>query len=253
MCRSVCAESFSSARAATLRTTRSTARADSRRPWGPVNSARSPSARGSLPEPVGECLPAGRVQRHLAVKVALPGLDDEQALAGGDRHVVDVERDELVQPERGVEQQRHDRAVPRPGVLGGAYQLALLVDRQRPRRGLGERLTLDVRRAEAEEAIEVVDGGERQVDRRGLPAAVDLQMPLEVPSGVVPRLRVGERLRAVPAARQPGTVGGDVLAVGVLRSRCERRTLELAQAPLDGGRDRSTAALLVSRSRFRSL
>jgi hypothetical protein len=32
VCRSVCAESFSSARAATLRKTRSTARADSRRP-----------------------------------------------------------------------------------------------------------------------------------------------------------------------------------------------------------------------------
>ena len=77
-------------------------------------------------------------------------------------------------------------------------------------------------------------------------------MPLEVPGGVVPRLRVGERLRAVAAVRQPSPVGDDVLAVGVLGPRCERRSLELAQAALDRGRDRLIAALLVSGSRFRS-
>ena len=31
-----------------------------------------PVGRGSLPEPAGDCLPAGRVQRQLAVEVALP-------------------------------------------------------------------------------------------------------------------------------------------------------------------------------------
>jgi len=118
---------------------------------------------------------------------------------------------------------------------------------------LDERLALDTRGPEAEEPVEVVDGGERKVHGRGLPAAVDLKMPLEIPSGVVPRLGIDDRGRAFAALRQPSAVCGDVLAIGVLGPGCERRPLELSQAPPDRGQDRPIAALLVSRSRFRSL
>ena len=129
----------------------------------------------------------------------------------------------------------------------------MLIFGKRSRRRLLKRLAFDVGGAEAEESVEVVDGGEREVDRCRLLAPLDFQTPLEVPSGVIPRLRVGERLRAVWAVGQPRTVGGDVLAVGVLGPRCERSPLELSETPLDGGRDRTTAALLVSRSGFCSL
>jgi len=51
----------------------------------------------------------------------------------------------------------------------------LLVDRERPGCGLGDRLALHVRWAETEEAVEMVDRREREIDRCGLPAVVDFR------------------------------------------------------------------------------
>ncbi len=58
-----------------------------------------------------------------------------------------------------------------------------------------------------------------------------LQVTLEVPGGLVARLRIGDRLRRVSAPGQPGTIRADVLTIGVLGSRCQRRPIQVPQAP----------------------
>jgi hypothetical protein len=53
--------------------------------------------------------------------------------------------------------------------------------------------------------------------------------------------------------RQPGAIRPDVLAVGVLGPLREQRSIELSPAPFDRSRDRPIVAVLVIRSRFRTL
>jgi hypothetical protein len=101
--------------------------------------------------------------------------------------------------------------------------------------------------------VEVIHGREREVDRRWLPPPLDLQMPLEVPGDVVPRLRILRCLCPVLPFLQPGTIRADMVAVGVLGPLRERRSIELSPAPFDRSRDRAIVAVLVSRSRSSSI
>jgi hypothetical protein len=82
----------------------------------------------------------GRVQRDLALRIALARAHDHQPLARRDPHVIDIERDDLRQPQRGVQQHHQDRPVTRPRGLRGAQQRALVVLIERPRSGLGDLL-----------------------------------------------------------------------------------------------------------------
>jgi len=75
-----------------------------------------------------------------------------------------------------VQQQHHDRAVAWRGVLGRANKSALLVLIQRARRGPRDALTRHHGRPEAEEAVEVIGRGQREVHRARRPAPLTLQI-----------------------------------------------------------------------------
>jgi hypothetical protein len=193
-----CADSVSPARAATPRTTRSIDRGVNRPPPGPTNSARVRRSRRRQPQRLSPpAIPAaarqGPVERHLPIHVPLPRADDQQPLPGRDRDVVDVERDQLLQAPSRIQQQHHDRTIPRSrGLRRNSARWCFL--RQRPRRRLRQRLALHIRGAQAQEPVEVIDRRERHVHRRGLPPLVDLQGP--VLGSVSPGPSSGPRPRA---------------------------------------------------------
>jgi hypothetical protein len=83
-----------------------------------------------------------------------------------------------------------DRPVTRCGVLGGTDEIALLILVQRTRRGLREALTRHDRGPEADEAVEVIGRGEREVHRARRPTTLDLQQSLEVAAREVSRARL---------------------------------------------------------------
>jgi hypothetical protein len=181
----------------------------------------------------------------------LPARTTSSPLARRHPRVGDVERHELREAQRRVQQQHHDRTVARPGILGSAHERALLVDRQRTRRGLRQRLARHDRRPQTEEAVEVIDRRKREIDGCRLPPLLDLEVALEVARGMIARSRLIQRRgRAVPSC-QPATIRRDVTGVRLARSCRQRRALQI----LDVARDRVRNVVvgesaLVSSRRF---
>jgi len=110
--------------------------------------------------------------RGLPVAVAFAAAHGDDALAGADGDVVPVEGSQLGDAQGGEQQRSEDRSVPHTAggagfgaAFGGPQQPAGLLDAQRPRGGLGEVLAADPGGAEPEEAVEVVEGGEGEIDR----------------------------------------------------------------------------------------
>jgi hypothetical protein len=138
-------------------------------------------------------------------------------------------------------------AVRRPRGVRRLQQRPLLVLRERSRRRLRERLALHARRPEPEKPVEVIDRREREVHRRGLPAPLALQPPLEVSGGVVARPRILERRLAARPLAQPRAIRRDMLRVCVARARRQRRPLQIPRVALKrrGDRVAAVAGLLV--------
>ena len=104
-------------------------------------------------------------------------------------------------------------------VAQGVEQSPGLLDAQRPRGGLGEVFAADLGGAEPEEAVEVVEGGEGEIDRGRLGVAVGDEVAAVVADGVVPRVGVGERVallapEAGVALGEPGKLAADPAGVG---------------------------------------
>lgn len=77
---------------------------------------------GSSPAALVEHRAHERVELDLAVRVALAGPDDDEALTRRDAHVRELQRRSLGQPQTGEQQQRDDRAVACRGLLGRLQQ-----------------------------------------------------------------------------------------------------------------------------------
>ena len=102
-----------------------------RQATAPGRDEQGPLVRGgerrALRKPLVQDLAGERVQRHLAILVALARANHQHTLARRHPHVIDIERDQLRQP-RGREQRRqHDRPIPRRRALGRAQQPALVL------------------------------------------------------------------------------------------------------------------------------
>jgi hypothetical protein len=151
------------------------------------------------------------VQPGLAVHPALAVADDDPPAAGRHRHVLDVEGGQLGHPEAGVEQQQPDRGVAGRLAAAGADEAALFGGVERFGRGLGQALSGDHRRAQAEVvAVEVVQGGEVGVDRLRWRLANGFE-----PGAVVAHRVVARRpLVSGSACGVSGEVSGSVVAPG---------------------------------------
>jgi len=141
------------------------------------------------------------VDRDLPLALSLAAAHGQLPFAGGDQQVADVECDELGDPQPGEQQHAGDGPVPDPagtggGAFGGAQQPAGLVGVQRPGAAWGSCsrrvLAAGVGGAEPDEAVEVVDGGQGEVDRGGLGPADREQVGAVVPDGVVAGVPIGE-------------------------------------------------------------
>jgi hypothetical protein len=161
---------------------------------------------GALVQPGVERVARLGVERDLPVAFALAAADRDDALAGADGEVVAVEGGECADPQRGEEQHGEHGAVPHPAdrtglgaAFGGAQQPAGILDAQRPGGELGQLFAAGVGGAEPDEAAEVVDRGQGEVDRGGLGRPLADEVGAVVPDGVVPGGPVGERV-ALPAA-----------------------------------------------------
>jgi len=125
----------------------------------------------------------------------------------GGASCIAVERDELGDPQPGEQQHAGDRPVPDPagagdGAFGGAQQPAGLVGVQRPGGRLGQLFAAGVGGAEPGEAVEVVDGGQGEVDRGGLGPGGREQVGAVVPDGVVAGVPIGEWVALAPAGER---------------------------------------------------
>lgn len=92
---------------------------------------------GASVEPGVEGVAGVRVERDLAVAVALAAADGDEALAGADGDITEVEGGELADPQAGEQQQRDDCPVPYAaggaglgGAFGGPQESAGLLDGQ---------------------------------------------------------------------------------------------------------------------------
>jgi len=96
----------------------------------------------------------------------------------------------------------------------------------------------------------VIDSGEREVHRRRLPRLLKLQVALEIAGRVIAGSGLPDRRGRVGASGQPTTIRRDVTGVGLARSRCQRRALQILDVARDRVRDVAIAGLApVSRSR----
>jgi len=87
----------------------------------------------------------------------------------------------------------------------------------------------------------VIHSGERQVDRGGLPATIHLEVPFEVPGGVI-RARGPSADRRCRRVRAASSIGADMLPVGILRPGRQRRPLQIPPVALDRARDSTLIA-----------
>jgi len=97
---------------------------------------------------------------------------------------------------------------------------------------LEEVFAADLGGAEPEEAVEVVEGGEGEIDRGRLGVAVGDEVAAVVADGVVPRVGVGERVallapEAGVALGEPGKVAADPAGVGAAGVRGQRLRLQV--------------------------
>ncbi len=126
------------------------------------------------------------MQRNPSTLLALGLPDHHLPRAGRHRHILEIERLALADPDRRVRQDRGDRRVARRAApLDRAQQLDLLTVRQCPRRERRQLQPLDHGRDDPTRAVQRVDRRELQIHRRG-------RRPRTQP----PALEIPQRMRA---------------------------------------------------------
>jgi hypothetical protein len=232
----------------------------------PLPAGTRPSAAGI--DPVLEQEAKLRVDRHLADLGPL-AVDDQDALAGRQPHVVDVQGDGIADAQPCVERAEGERAIADVGPLTyGAQPPDLRVGVKRPGCGPGEIVMGDISLAEPASRVEVVEGGQGvvAVADRTLGVSPAQQVPAVVADRPVPRTGEGKRVAPEPAlagvAVQPGQVladPGDVRAAGVCRQRRRFQGGRVAAEDLavfrgeKGGRRAAAAGCPVLGTRLRGL
>ena len=154
------------------------------------------------------------MDRDLADLLAF-AVDTQDAFAGGQADVVDVEADGFGDAGAGVERDERDRLVAggRP-VLHLAQELDRGTVTERAGRGLGQFGPGGVGGSEATAGVEVIDGGQGVVDGGGLAFGHGEQVGAVVARGAVSRPLLGERVAAGVGGGEPDQELTDFGGVG---------------------------------------
>ena len=167
-------------------------------------------------QPGVECHAHRRVQWHGAAGIALAGAYAELPFASGEGDVGGVQGGAFRQAHPGIEEHEGQRPIPRArAAVHRADEPLLLHGVKGAGRGRRQRLAAHLGPVQPQEAVEVIESRQGQIDgaRRGVPVARELA--LVVAHGVVAGLGLLQRI-AVPqvGVREPGEEGGDLGGVG---------------------------------------